>query len=233
MFVSKIFDAIDRLGTQPFEKGNLDIKFDTPIGFFLFELNNFDENSMPKNQFRWIKDKNCAWVTIKQTESNSIQLDGTNSEYLSPKFLATLKKTTLAFLDALASNWKECSEVSELTHYKVEHTFKLDPAAHGVLYDITKHWHLEKQLKITGDSPQAFIEGKRENVEKFLKILKNEAHQVPSLTQLVCEHIVCNLTSEQAQEYQSCLSGELLEKIAKARESQLYLETGQNLTLYK
>jgi len=228
MFCNNIYQEINSIGSRKFENDKLYIELNHNANFFLMELDSFANSLIPGNLFdhiyiekraiilgphRGLSDLRVKGLRLKKTEFNSI------GNEVKPEFLLALKKSTRAYLTALASNWEVCTDTDQLDDacfVIVENKFEGMGAPHCILEKIAENRGFENKIKVLGDTPDTFISGRWGDLKHFSHILKEEAmgeKEPPSLTQIVCRHICHDLITHQSDKKYKLLPIELLEKI--------------------
>ncbi len=229
-YFNTISHAIELIGNETFKNNEISIKLDNDASFFLNELDNRDWFSKPQINFDRIYDQSgVVGLKFKKTQFNSI------GDQVNPEFLQTLKKASLAYLTALASNWRvstneEINHVQEfemqvsdresdpqdrgITREKIELNDNMGPV-HCILAGINRTWGLKDEIRIFGYNTSDKIIGKWEDVKQFYEILRVEASGVTllPLSTLICRQISQNLPAYQNQEKYKYLPNDLIEKI--------------------
>ncbi len=230
-YFNTISHAIDRIGNETFKNDEISIHLPGDACFFLRELDGRDWFTNPGIGFRNIIDPTrhipglCSTGVIglkfKKTDLNS------TDDQVKPEFLETLKKASLAYLTALASDWKVCTnqevnmtknsnrnypqDTKGIVRKGPESEYKMG-AVHCILYEIAKAWGLDKKIDF---SCGYYVLGKWEYLKQFHEILKIEAsgETLLSLSTKICRQISYNPPAYLNQEKYKYLPNDLLEKI--------------------
>lgn len=186
MFFSNICQAINLIGNEKFIDNAINIELNDDANFFLYELDYFENSSIPRNHFTLIYEeglkptgllaRGVKGLSISKTEYNSC------GDNVSPEFILGLKKATHTYLVVLASNWElDCKfyDTEQLNYnHKVEIKNQLDRggAQHYILHCIASNSGLEKKISIkVFSNGKTIIKGEWKCVKHFLSILSEEA----------------------------------------------------------